>query len=150
MNQITKTLLICVATLLALGASDQAMAQNMVVIVNKDNPVSSMKQIEVKLYYMRKIKQEWPALGIAVLPAGLSTSNPAKSTFLAEIMKMSASELDAYFKQRQFANAEPLPATFSSETELIEYVSKNKGAIAYVSKGAFDSFGNGVKSVLTQ
>lgn len=148
MNQVIK---IFILLLIVTGfAMPKSQAQEVVVIVNSENPVASMSQIEVKLYYMRKIKQQWPAMGIAILPAGLSANSSAKSGFLSQIMKMTDSELAAYFKQRQFANAEAIPEKFSSETELIAYVANNKGAIAYVSQSAFENADGGIKAVLSK
>lgn len=122
-------------------------AQDFVVIVNNSNGISSMKSVEVKLYYMRKIKQQWPEMGVAILPVGISSNQKSKEAFLTTVMKMSDSELDAYFKQRQFANAEALPATFATEEEVIDYVAKNKGAIGYVSKAVYDAKSTKVKAL---
>lgn len=137
-----------ISLLLIAGIStSKASAQDFVIIVNQANTISTMKSVEVKLYYMRKIKQQWPDLGVAILPVGLSTDNSAKQAFLSNVMKMSASELEAYFKQRQFANAEALPASFATEEELIDYVARNKGAIGYVSKVAYDAKSSKVKAI---
>jgi ABC-type phosphate transport system substrate-binding protein len=150
MNQLIKVFILGFICVAFAGAFNSLVAQEVVVIVNKDNPVSTMSQIEVKLYYMRKIKQQWPALGVAILPVGLKSDSPAKSSFHSVIMKMSESELEAYFKQRQFSNAEAMPATFNSENDIIDYVSRNKGAIAYVSKASYEASSGKVKSVLAQ
>ncbi|MFY0686584.1 MAG: hypothetical protein JXQ90_05440 [Cyclobacteriaceae bacterium] len=130
--------------------SFSALSQETVIIVNNDNPVETMKSIEVKLYYMRKVKQVWPDLGEQIVPVGSSVDSPARKLFLSKIMKLSSKQLDAYFKQRQFANGEALPPALGSDEEIIKYVSENKGAIGYVSQAAFSASGGVVKSVLSQ
>lgn len=135
---------------LIVGGAHTAKAQSMAVIVNNDNPIGSMKQIEVKLYYLRKIKQIWPGTDSSIQPVQMSTNSDAKSTFLSAILKMSEEEVAAYFKQRQFANAEQMPPSFSNDAQVIKYVSENKGAIGYVSQSALSSAGGAVKSVLAQ
>ena len=125
-------------------------AQQVVVIVNNENPVNDLKQIEAKLYYLKKIKQTWPSINEVIRPVERSGTSESKSVFLKSILKMTESEVEAYFKQRQFANAEPTPPSFASDSEIIRYVSENKGAIGYVSQAAYSSSGGIVKAVLTQ
>lgn len=124
-----------------------AASQEMVVIVNKENPVDAMKKIEVKLYYMRKIKKSWPDLGEVIRPAGLSMDNDARKEFLSTIMKMDQSQLDAYFKQVQFSTGDKVPPLFPSEEELIEFVVAHKGALAYVSTASYNEHKGKVKAV---
>jgi len=124
-----------------------ATSQEMVVVVNKENPVSTMKKIEVKPYYMRKIKKSWPDLGEAIKPAGLSIDNGARKEFLSTVMKMDQAQLDAYFKQVQFSTGDKVPPLFATEQELIEFISNNKGALAYVSTASYNSNKDKVKAV---
>lgn len=144
-----KIKLILACFILVLGSiSLKAQAQEMVVIVNNANPAESMKQIEVKLHYMRKIKKRW-SNSEAILPVQLVGKLDANQIFLAKVMKMSQTEVAGYFKQRQFSNGESLPEKFDNESELIDYVSENIGAIGYVSKSAYDSSSSRVKAILT-
>lgn len=149
MKKIYRNIFLLTLIFISLGTTTVA-AQDVVIIVNPSNSVNSMSQIEAKLYYMRKIKQKWPSNGERIQPVMLSGSGSAKASFLTKIMKMSDSELNGYFKQRQFANGEKLPQEFSSETELINYVSENVGAIGFISKSAFDNAAGKVKAIYTQ
>lgn len=145
-------LLIAIATgaTFLTGATQTVQGQSMVVIVNNENPKESLKQIEVKLYYLRKVKQVWPGTQESIQPVVLSNNSSVKETFLANVLKMPEAEVTAYFKQRQFANAEQMPPSFSTEADVIKYVSENKGAIGYVSQSAYNSSSSLVKSVLEQ
>lgn len=146
-----RIILISLVAIICVGFGlNKANAQTVAIIVNTQNPVEQMSQIEVKLYYMRKIKQTWPGLGSVIIPVGYRPDSPFKQAFLSQIMKMSNSALDSYFKQREFANAETIPDQLMSEAEVIDYVSKNTGAIGYVSIAALDGAKNKVKSVLTK
>lgn len=142
-----KSLLSLFVFVFFIGIGYSAASQEMVVIVNNSNPVSTMKKIEVKLYYMRKIKKSWPDLGKSIQPAGLSEDNAARQEFLSTIMKMNQGQLDAYFKQVQFSTGDKMPPMFATENELIEFVSTNEGALAYVSTSVFNASGGKVKAV---
>lgn len=142
-------IVILVAVIFCLSAREnKAFSQEMVVIVHSENPVSSLRQIEAKLYFLRKIKQAWPGSGANIQPVTLKEDTGISSAFLSKVLKMSEQEVDAYFKQRQFANAETMPSSFQSENQVIEYVRENTGAIGYVSKEFFEASGEGVKVVL--
>lgn len=132
------------------GISNQIKAQTVVVIVNNDNPIGDMKQIEAKLYFLKKIKKSWPALGVSISPVRMSGNSSAKQAFLSGILKMTESEVDGYYKQRQFANAEQMPQSFANDEQVIAYVSNNPGAIGYVSQAAFEAAAGKVKAVFAQ
>lgn len=123
---------------------------SIVIIVNNENPIGDMSKGQVKLYYLRKIKKRWPATNLGIKPVEIKGSNLAKSKFLSDILGMSATDVEQYFRQRQFANAEAPPATMGNEREVINFVKENPGAIAYVSLAAYDAAKSEVKAVLTQ
>lgn len=60
---------------------------------------------------------------------------------------MSPEEVDGYFKQRQFANAESPPVEVSNENEIVEYVSNNGGAIGFVSASVAEANKGKIKIV---
>ena len=127
----------------------KAQSDNLVIIVNNENPIGDMSVGQVKLYYLRKIKKRWPELNASIKPVERKGNAGTKSTFLGNVLKMSDTEAARYFKQRQFANAEAPPVILSSDSEIINFVKDNPGAIGYISKSAYDAVGRKVKVVLT-
>lgn len=149
MKTLYKNLWIFVIVLVATSVFNEAKGQELVVIVNNDNPVVEMRQIEAKLYYLRKIKKVWPEMDANIRPASLSPGVSIHEAFLKKVLKMSGPEVNAYFKQRQFANAEQVPPSFQSEQQMLDYVKETPGAIGYVSKEFYERIKGQVKGVLT-
>lgn len=140
-------LLILTISFITIAGSPNVQAQEFVVVINTENNTSDLKQVVAKLYYLRKIKKVWPGSGAVITPVGLKGVSTAKSSFLKNVLKMSETELTAYFRQRHFANAESIPPSFDTEEELVDYVSKNKGAIGYLSAESYARFSSKVKAL---
>lgn len=142
---------ILLGAVLLLGINQQVNAQSndIVIIVNSDNPVEEMTAGKAKLYYLRKVKKRWPEIEKNIKPVDQAGNSELKSFFLSKVLGMPEAEVNNYFTQRQFANAEKPPIKFSSEDEVIKYVSENMGAIGYVSKQSFSRANGKVKAVLT-
>jgi len=149
MKKILSLLIIIASINLYDGFISKVNAQSgLIIIVNNDNPTGEMSVGQVKLYYTRKIKKRWPKTNASIKPVALKKSS-SKTAFLSSVLKMSASEVDNYFKQRQFANAEAPPVQFSSDAEVINFIVNNPGAIGYVSKAGYNAASGKVKAVLT-
>lgn len=107
-------------------------ASELVIIVNHDNPVSTLTLGEAKLYYLRKIKSRWPGINKNIRPADRSVKSSERDAFYNGVLKMNDKEVEGYFAERQFQNAERLPDKFSSDAEIISFVGSEPGAIGYV------------------
>ena len=103
-----------------------------VVIVHPSNATNEMTISQAKLFYTRKIKRYWPN-NMPIRPVALKGKTGLQTSFYHKVLRMSQEEVEGYFKQRQFANAESAPVEVSSESEMVEYVSNNGGAIGFVS-----------------
>lgn len=119
------------------------------VIVNKDNPIASMTPGEANIYFLRKLKSRWPGLNKNIRIATRKGKCPERDAFYGQILKMSDTEVDNYFAERQYQNAEKLPDKFGSDNEIISFVDQEVGAIAFVnSKSLTDEAKGKVKVVL--
>lgn len=117
------------------------------IIVNKENPISSLSAGEVKLYWLRKIKKRWPELNKNIKPVDRKAKCPEQETFYSKILNMSAANVETYFIQKQYESAEKPQDKFQSDADIIEFVSSEPGAIGFISKNT--SVGdNNVKIVL--
>jgi ABC-type phosphate transport system substrate-binding protein len=136
--------------LLVFVSSQLAMAQGsdrVVVIVNIANPINALDKSEAKFYYLRTLRRTWTGLGTPIRPVDYATFNPIKELFLRNILRMNDTRMAAYFKQKEYAESLPMPLSFQSEEEVINYVVKHKGAIGYISLKTFNQSANTVKSV---
>jgi ABC-type phosphate transport system substrate-binding protein len=66
----------------------------------------------------------------------LETAGPIHRIFLREYIGRTDAALMTYYRSLVFTGKASIPKTFSSDSELIEYVAKTKGAIGYVSASA--------------
>jgi ABC-type phosphate transport system substrate-binding protein len=103
------------------------------VIVNKDNPIAALSAGEAKLYFLRKLKSRWPGINKNIRPVTRKSKGAERDAFYATILKMSESEVDNYFAERQFQNAEKLPDKVNSDNEVIAFVENEIGGIGFIS-----------------
>ena len=105
---------------------------NIAIIVNKDNPVATLTAGEAKLYWLRKIKKRWPEINKNIRPADYKTKNAAQETFYSTILKMSGSDVETYFTQKQYESAEKPQDKLASASAMVDFVAGEPGAIGYV------------------
>lgn len=119
----------------------------MAVIINSENPVSTMTASQVKLTYLRKINKRWKEINKNIVPIDRKANNDVRKAFLQNILDMTSDEMSRFFTEREYQNAEAPPLKFGTDDEIIDYVGDNIGAIAYVSKSSVKP-GSKVKVVL--
>lgn len=103
-------------------------------IVNKDNPVSSLSAKEVSNLFLKKVTK-W-SHGEAVQPLDLTESSPVREKFSKEIHGRKVSSIKAYWQKQIFSGRKIPPPEKKSDQEVLNFVSNNAGAIAYVSAGS--------------
>ena len=108
-------------------------AEKMFVIVNKNNPIGTLSNVEVKSYYLRKLKSRWPGINKSIRPVDRKVKCREQEMFYAYVLGMNTAEVEQYFTTRQLQNAERPTDKFASETEIIDFVASEPGAIGYVS-----------------
>jgi ABC-type phosphate transport system substrate-binding protein len=103
------------------------------VIIHKDNPINTLTVSEAKLYYLRKLKKRWAEINKNIRPADRKTACPEQNAFYSKVLAMPAAEVEKYFTGKQLQSAERPPDKFTSDTEMINFVASEPGAIGYVS-----------------
>jgi ABC-type phosphate transport system substrate-binding protein len=144
------TVLIAWINIASINPSEKNSAplSELAIIVNAENPVTTMTASQVKLTYLRKINKRWKELNKNIMPVDRKSDNEVRKAFLKEIVQLSSDEMARYFTEREYQNAEAPPVKLSSDEEIIEYVENNIGAIGFVSKSSVKS-SNKVKVVLS-
>ena len=104
------------------------------VIVNAENPVSTLDEAEVSRLFLRKTAT-WQS-GEPVLPIEQAKGSPVRVAFEREIHKKSDSELERYWQVMVFTGKGSPPPTRTSDADVIELVRHSLYAIAYVSAAA--------------
>lgn len=120
------------------------------VIVNKDNPVGQLTSGEVKLYFLRKIKKRWPEINKNIKPVDRKSKCPEQDTFYSKVLSMNATDVEAYFSQKQYESAEKPQDKFPNDDAIIAFVSEEQGAIGFVASSSLSAADKSkVKVVLT-
>lgn len=125
------------------------LTSDIVVVINAENPVSSMTAGEVKLMWLRKIKKRWPQLNKNIKPTDRKSKCQERETFYDKVLNMTADEVESYFIQKQYQNAEKPADKFNSDTEIIDFISNEPGAIGFVSAAAAAANKDKVKIVFS-
>ncbi len=120
------------------------------IIVNKENPVEKLTAGEVKLYWLRKIKKRWPEINKNIKPADRKSRSGEQETFYFKVLGMKVSDVETYFTQKQYESAEKPQDKFNNDSEMIDFVSQEAGAIGFVNVSSLTAEAKSkVKIVLT-
>jgi ABC-type phosphate transport system substrate-binding protein len=125
------TIIITFALLLI---SEGIFAQSFKIIVNPGNSITSLTKKEVSDLFLKK-KTTW-ANGSDAKPVDLTSDSKVREDFTQQVHGKSISAIRNYWQQMTFLGTTTPPPEKSSDTDVIEFVKKNAGAIGYVSSGA--------------
>ena len=114
--------------LLATSVGTTATAADVVIIANNGVPVDSLAQKDIEKIFLGKTAK-WPdksRVRFAVLDGDVHKD------FLKMHVKRTPSQFNTHWKKMMFTGKGSKPKTFSSEADLVKYVSETKGAIGYI------------------
>lgn len=132
--------LLLMFTALLLSGSLKA---EILVIVNTTNSITALEHKQIVDLFMGRVSafpNRQPAR-----PLDLKAGIPLRAVFYKSLTGKSEAQVDAYWATLIFAGRMSPPEQFSNETALIEKVTKDPSAIAYVTR---QSLPNGVKIVM--
>jgi ABC-type phosphate transport system substrate-binding protein len=129
-----KNLIAILVIILPLLLTSKISAQKTyVIIVNKSNPLFSLTQKEVSDLFLKKTK--WKD-GSAATPVDLVSNSKIREQFTQEIHGKSISAIRSFWQQAAFSGTASAPPEKSADSEIVDFVQKNNGAIGYVSASA--------------
>lgn len=123
----TRTIILCLLIVFTFTVWAEA---KQLIIVNNSVTQSSLSKEDVQLIFLGK-KKKWDngqRIKVAVLKSG-----PVNEAFLDKYLNKTPSKYSSYWKIAIVSGTGRPPKSFDSEQELIDYVSKEKGAIGYIS-----------------
>jgi ABC-type phosphate transport system substrate-binding protein len=123
--------LVAIAALLSSFTAPPA-AGNYVVIVNKGNPIAALTLGQAKLYFTRKLKSRWPDINKSIRPITRKAACAERDAFYATVLKMTDTQVETYFAEREFQNAEKKPEKLGSDAEVISFIEQEAGGIGYI------------------
>jgi ABC-type phosphate transport system substrate-binding protein len=106
-----------------------AVADDLFVIGNRSVPVAELSADDIQNIYLgkKKVWENGMKIEIAVLGDGAATDR-----FLKEYVKKNSSTFNNYWKKQIFTGGGKPPVSFEKEKDMIDYVSKTKGAVGYL------------------
>ena len=105
-----------------------------VVIVNAQNPISSVGRAFLSQIFLKQISR-WED-GEVARPVDLSPDSPVRRAFSSDVIGRSVSAVRHYWQQRIFSGRDVPPAELDSEEAVLRYVARYRGALGYVSSTA--------------
>lgn len=127
--------LVLILVILVVAFTNLLTAQEYKIIVNKSNSVSSLTSEEISRYFLKKVTK-WED-GSEVFPIDLPESDKVRKEFTKEVLgKSSIAAIKAYWQKQIFAGRMSPPEQKSKDSEIIDFVKENDGAIGYVSASA--------------
>lgn len=120
---------------------------SLVVIVNSNNSTDKLTKSEVKLIYLRKITKRWNGINKNIIPIDRKDSPEIRKDFLNTVLGMSEDEVERYFTEQTYKYEDLPPLQLASDAEVIDFVSKNIGAIGYVNVNSISSDNSAVKVI---
>ncbi len=102
--------------------------ESLVVIANKNFPLDTLSNEQVKQIYLRKIRFIDTVL---MIPLNYAPTDPLRQEFERSVMKMSPQKLKRYWMKKHYQGVRP-PLTQNSSTSALLFVKKVDGAIAYI------------------
>lgn len=105
-------------------------AEDLFIIGNINVPVSELSPVDIQNIYLgnKKIWGNGIKINVSVIGDGTITDR-----FLNEYVKKNSITFKCFWKKQVFTGCGKPPAMFENEKDLIDYVSKTKGGVGYVS-----------------
>jgi hypothetical protein len=99
------------------------------IIVNRDVEAAEISRDDLnRIFLMTKTSLQ----GAAHVEPVLEKAGPVCDQFLKEYMGRTNAAVMTYYRSLMFSGKASIPKSFNSDSEVIEYVAKTKGAIGYV------------------
>ena len=101
------------------------------VIVHPRNAVASVERKFLEDAFLKKISA-WPNDDV-IRPADLASDSPVRRVFSHDILNRSVEAVKGYWQQRIFSGRDVPPPEFQRDEDVVQFVLKHEGAVAYVS-----------------
>jgi len=140
MNKHTVLLII-----ILMSAPIKGWGQELLVIVNKDNPLDSITKQQVIDLFMGR--SPYFPTGDAVVKLDAPSSSDVRESFYQSLVQMSLPEVNAYWARLMFSGRATPPMSVPKEEDILKLVASNSNAIGYIPRESIGELNNDVKTV---
>lgn len=130
MRKLTLAVVAAIAALSWQGSSSAEAGDDIVVVVNKANPVSSMTQEDLRPLF-QTTKSQWGD-GVKADPFNLLDEDPARQSFDLAVLGLDPDRVARYWIDRKIRGGERPPRKVPSASAAARTVSNERGGVAYV------------------
>ncbi|WP_211225140.1 hypothetical protein [Oceanobacter kriegii] len=123
-------LLATVLMMFSLSAAEAKAEHSLLVVANNQDGSIQLTRSQVRNLFMGV------SVGKGLEPVALQPGNQLRTRFNTEVIGMAENRIQSYWAQMKFTGRQTPPEEFSSEQELIEYLSQHPGSVGYVSSEA--------------
>jgi ABC-type phosphate transport system substrate-binding protein len=100
------------------------------VVINAENPATELSMQDLTRIYLGK-KTLWDS-GARIQAGMLETDTPVIRDFVEKDMQRTLDQYRAYWKQMLFSGGGTAPRTFRTTAQVVEFVSREPGAIGII------------------
>lgn len=101
------------------------------IIINKDNPLKSLSQQQIRNIFLGNTNA-WDN-GIFIQIADYSANSDLRNNFSSNFLNLSPRKVSMIWIKVTLSGKSIPPKIFDSESEVVKFVNKTKGAIGYIS-----------------
>jgi hypothetical protein len=109
-------------------------APDLRIIVHPSNPARNVESSLVADLFLKKVTR-W-GHGEAARPLDQRPDSAVRRAFSSKILKKTVTAVRSYWQQRIFSGRDVPPPELDSDEAVVDYVSRNPGAVGYVSAAA--------------
>ncbi len=120
-----------IATLIIWSWITAALCGDYVVIVNNNNPLSSVSAADLKRLYTGKLDN---IDNNSVVPVNMSLDNPAAISFLKEVVGMESADYKSFWLAQQIRGGSSAPVVKKNEADMLSFIKENANAVGYLPK----------------
>src|ERR1700740_3122882 len=107
-----------------------ANAEDIVFVVNTQNPVSHLSISDIRNYYFKR-KRQWPN-DVSVRFIDRGAGSAIRDVFLKSYLKKTGSDVELFWIGQKLYTGDSAPLKESSDDMTLQFVAAFKGAIGYV------------------
>lgn len=133
MTTILKRTALAIATLAVLAPAWGAQGE-FKIVVHPSNSLSSLNRVEVSRIFLKKTIA-WPG-GSPIAVVDQDRTNPTRAAFSKVVHQKDTDAIAAYWQSAVFSGRDVPPPVKHSDTEVLDFVKANPGAVGYVSASA--------------
>jgi ABC-type phosphate transport system substrate-binding protein len=117
----------------AYNGETEASKDDLVVVVNKANPVHALGRDELRPMF-QTTKTQWPD-GLRIAPYNLPEADGTRRAFDAAVLELDPDRVARYWVDRKIRGGERPPVKLPSAAVVVRVVAATAGAIGYIQEG---------------